>query len=120
MTDAKKWAEQHAAEIEAENKRLHELSESLQEIAIQVQSWLDWSKKDRAEEGLSTKDETHLIALPVPYWPSHGQLSQWVKVLVQAADNLPTGGPRPSRVRGGGCAGAVGPSRAAASPTRTK
>jgi hypothetical protein len=63
----------------------------LREIALQVQDWLDWHRKDRAEHGLTTDDGTQVMALPVPSWPVHWQLENWVEELNLAADALDGG-----------------------------
>jgi len=60
----------------------------LREIALQVKSWIDWSKDRRDEENLITDDDTHIMTLPVPYWPTHGQFDNWVNALREAADQL--------------------------------
>lgn len=52
---------------------------ALNEIAIQVQSWLDWQEQERIKEKLSISEDTHLMRVPV--WPSRGQLKEWVRVL---------------------------------------
>lgn len=57
------------------------LPASLEAIAGQVQSWLDWSKRRRDAAHMETEDGTHIMTLPVPYWPNHGSLKRWVLVL---------------------------------------
>lgn len=57
----------------------------LEVIARIVESWIDWSANHWAAEGLTTEDGTAIMALPVPVWPTHGQLSAWVEVLRNAA-----------------------------------
>lgn len=51
----------------------------LETIADVVQSWIDWDKKRRDEEGIQTTPETHIMN--PPYWPTHGTLTNWVQVL---------------------------------------
>lgn len=53
--------------------------EKLNEIANQVQQWLDWQERERKEEGLACTDDTHMMRVPV--WPTRGQLKEWVNVL---------------------------------------
>lgn len=52
--------------------------EKLQIIADEVQGWLDWQERTHRGGGPLTHD-THLISCP--YWPSRGQLLNWIKVL---------------------------------------
>lgn len=54
-------------------------------IADQVQSWLDWSHESRSKEHLTTDGDTAIMALPVPIWPKHGSLQNWVKALREGA-----------------------------------
>ncbi len=54
-------------------------------IADQVQSWLDWSRDNRAKENLTTDGDTAIMALPVPMWPRHVSLQNWVKALREGA-----------------------------------
>ena len=60
----------------------------LRDMALTIQTWLDWNKGVRDHEGIETEDGTHIMALPVPSWPSHGQLNAWVKMMKDAADLL--------------------------------
>ncbi len=64
------------------------LATGLSVIAKTVQSWLEWNKNQRDQESIETKDGTHIMALPVPSWPTHGQLRTWVKTMESAADIL--------------------------------
>lgn len=58
-------------------------------MADQVRSWLEWNKKQRdAEPHLTTDDGTHIMCLPVPYWPSRGAFETWVKTLEESAKRL--------------------------------
>ena len=54
-------------------------NEQLNEIAIQVQQWLDWQEKERDAEWLLCDDGTHMMRVPV--WPTRGTLKAWVVVL---------------------------------------
>ena len=54
---------------------------SLNTIANIIQGWLDWDENYRRQEGLNTEDGTHIMVLPVPVWPTHGALQNWVKAL---------------------------------------
>ena len=56
---------------------------ALREIALQIDGWMLFDKAQRDKEGLTTNDDTNIIAPPV--WPSHGQLKEWVKVLTYNA-----------------------------------
>lgn len=58
-------------------------------IADIIQHWLDYDVAQRTKEGLSTNDDTHLIAPPT--WPSHGQLKYWVECLRSAETPRPSG-----------------------------
>lgn len=60
------------------------ISIGLTEIAAHIRSWLEWNKKDRDQEHLVTDDGTHIMALPVPSWPSRGALQEWIRVIVAA------------------------------------
>lgn len=55
-------------------------------MADTIQSWIDWNAKDRANEHLTTEDGTSIMAIPVPYWPTHGQMADWIKALRKAAE----------------------------------
>lgn len=59
--------------------------ESLWFIADQLQSWLDWDKRHREDEGLTTTRDTHIMSLPVPFWPNHGTMEHWIKTLQTAS-----------------------------------
>lgn len=52
-------------------------------IADQLQNWLDWDKDQRKREYLTTDDGTHIMSLPVPYWPTHGALKAWIEIIRQ-------------------------------------
>ena len=54
-------------------------SEQLNEIAAQVQQWLDWQERERLAEGIPCNDDTHMMRVPV--WPTRRQLKAWVSVL---------------------------------------
>lgn len=56
-----------------------------------VQSWIEWSAAERAREGLSTGDDTSIMLLPVPFWPSHGQFRRWIDTMNEAASELRQG-----------------------------
>lgn len=55
--------------------------DDLETIALIVQSWIDFSKSERDAEGLEATDDTHIMR--VPWWPTHGALTNWVKTLRQ-------------------------------------
>lgn len=58
-------------------------TESLIVIADIIQSWIDWDLNQRSKESLITDEGTHIMT--VPNWPTHGQLTNWVKVLREAS-----------------------------------
>ena len=60
----------------------------LREIALQVQGWLDWDRAHRERHHLTTEDDTQIMALPVPSWPTHWQLRNWITELNTTADAL--------------------------------
>lgn len=66
------------------------LSNQLATVAGQVERWLEWHKGQRDRETLTTDDDTHIIALPVTFWPTHGQFRAWVKLFRDAQDALRT------------------------------
>lgn len=51
-----------------------------------VAHWIKYDTEVRAQEGLTTGPETHLVA--PPHWPSHGSLAAWVETLSQAHSAL--------------------------------
>lgn len=57
-------------------------------IARSIEGWLEWHSDGRASEGLTTEDGTHIMALPVPVWPSHGMFRNWIEVLRSAAQAI--------------------------------
>lgn len=54
----------------------------LDDIAGQLQRWIDFNKNDRDREGLETFPETYIISPPV--WPTHGTIKVWVETLKEA------------------------------------
>lgn len=42
---------------------------------------MEWHKTHRAAENLTTDEDTAIMAVPVPHWPTHGQLENWLKAL---------------------------------------
>ena len=61
---------------------------AIREIAATVQRWIDWNGTDRARKGLTTDEGTAIMAVPVPSWPTHGQMHAWIEALNGAADLL--------------------------------
>lgn len=57
----------------------------LEVVARQIESWIDWDRGHRRRGSLTTEDGTHIMALPVPFWPSHGQFGNWITLLREAA-----------------------------------
>lgn len=66
----------------------HVTAEKLDVIAWQVRRWLDWHKAHRDKEHLVTDGDTHIMGLPVPFWPSHGQFEEWIKAFNEASAEL--------------------------------
>lgn len=64
------------------------LSEGLSVVSNQINRWIEWERGHRAKEHLSTDDDTHIMALPVPFWPTHGQFKAWIKLFSEAATAL--------------------------------
>lgn len=58
----------------------------LEAIRRQIARWVDYDVQQRAKEGLSSNDDTHLVSPPV--WPSHGQLRRWAEVFLRAEQAL--------------------------------
>jgi hypothetical protein len=58
------------------------------EIASVIRSWLEWDTGNRAKHGLTVEGNTHIMALPVPVWPTHSQFVCWIEVCEDAADAL--------------------------------
>ena len=70
-----------------------DLAPRLEGIAEVLRQWLEWNKGEREDEGLQTGDETHIVALPdgllpVPRWPTRGQLESWADTMERAAKEL--------------------------------
>lgn len=63
-------------------------ADELRAIAFQVRRWLDWHKQSRSAENLVTLGDTTIMALPVPFWPTHGMFEAWIAVFEAAADSL--------------------------------
>lgn len=45
--------------------------------------WDRWNVDQRTRDGLSTADDTHVMAVP-PTWPTHGAVRQWAEVMREA------------------------------------
>jgi hypothetical protein len=66
-----------------------ELRSGLTVVAAQIRAWLDWDKRQRDKEPhLTTDDGTSIMALPVPFWPTHGAFENWIKLFQQCHDAL--------------------------------
>jgi len=65
-------------------------AEQLQNIIDVIENWLEWDRNNRRSEALKTDDGTYIMALPVPYWPSHGQFANWINIFKNAAKKLST------------------------------
>lgn len=57
----------------------------LETIARTAKRWIEWDSAGRRKEGLSTDRDTHIMALPVPFWPSHGMFANWIACLELSA-----------------------------------
>jgi hypothetical protein len=69
-------------------------------IAGQIKRWLEWDREHRREADLVTTGDTHIMSLPVPFWPSHGQFERWIAALESADLALraaPTTSPEPTK-----------------------
>jgi hypothetical protein len=49
------------------------------EIVLQIKSWLAFHESTCNSEGLELSDDLHIMSPPV--WPSRGVLKEWVRVL---------------------------------------
>jgi hypothetical protein len=67
----------------------------LDAVARQIQSWLDWHKKHREDNDppLVTDDGTHIMCLPVPYWPNHGAFQNWISLFRECSEALSSRSP---------------------------
>lgn len=75
---------------------MSDLAIKLEAIRAQLVHWCDWNKTMRRREGLTTEDDTHIIAVP-PTWPTHGVLRRWAETIEEArelADATPKSNPR--------------------------
>lgn len=59
---------------------------SLNEISLNLRSWLDSNQKERDGEGMSTDDDT-CIMVP-PHWPARGALKLWIETIEAARDRI--------------------------------
>lgn len=55
------------------------LAIQLESIRLQLARWIQFNTEERAREGL-TSDADTMISAP-PFWPSHGQLENWIKAI---------------------------------------
>lgn len=60
----------------------------LEVVARCVEGWVEWDETHRQHEGMTTEDGTHITALPVPCWPTHGQFRNWVGLFREAAQAI--------------------------------
>lgn len=60
----------------------------LEEIAAQLQRWLDWQKSRRLGDGLETTEATYVMTLPEPYWPTRGTLESWIATIKEVSEEL--------------------------------
>lgn len=61
------------------NAREQSRESALQNIADEVQSWLDYQETEYARERIKVDGSTHVMC--VPFWPTREQLQNWVKAL---------------------------------------
>lgn len=61
-------------------------TDGLREIALHIQSWMDWERQKRAGEGLETTADTAFFRLP--FNPTFGMFESWHQAITQAADTL--------------------------------
>ncbi len=71
----------------------------LEFIARTIKGWLEWDKGERSKENITTEEGTHIMALPVPFWPTHGMLENWIAVLREADKRLRTTEPVSGKCR---------------------
>lgn len=65
-----------------------EIAAALMTIRWILGRWIEWSTENRAKENLRTDADTHIMSLPVPFWPSHGQMQNWIEALERATHLL--------------------------------
>lgn len=61
------------------------LATKLDFLADHINSWLEWHSADRTRHEMATEDGTHIMSLPVPMWPTHGQFKRWIETLREGA-----------------------------------
>lgn len=71
-------------------KSAAELRGGLMALAAIIRSWVDWDKARRGENSppLTTDDNTQIMSLPVPFWPSHGSFENWIALFQNCHDAL--------------------------------
>lgn len=58
----------------------------LNEIALNLKSWLEHNRRERDQESLPTDDSTCIMCPPV--WPTRGALKLWVETVEAARDSM--------------------------------
>ena len=76
------------SESEPMTEDKHAMIAGLRVVADQVQGWIDWSSSECEQSGFTANDGTHIMSLPVPFWPSHGQMVRWVELFRHAAKEI--------------------------------
>lgn len=66
----------------------------LNEIALNLKSWLDHNQRERDHENLPTNDDTCIMCPPV--WPARGALKLWVETVEAARDRMTYAAPSQS------------------------
>lgn len=64
------------------------LALQLDAMAGQIRRWLEWDREKRDKGHLTTDGNTHIMSLPVPFWPTHGQFENWIKAMAEAGKRL--------------------------------
>jgi len=75
------------AEKTRAEKREHQAI-ALEVVAAQIKAWNEWTREQHIKELLETPDDTSIMALPVPMWPSVGQFKLWIMLFEEVAKEL--------------------------------
>lgn len=65
----------------------------LNEIALNLKSWLRHHQGEREQEGLPMDDDTCIMCPPV--WPARGAIKLWVETVEAARDKMSHDAPAP-------------------------
>ena len=67
------------------------LRTGIQTIRHQIEEWISFDRGQRERQGLLTSPDNHIIS--PPFWPSHGQLGNWVALFNRVEAALSASGP---------------------------